>query len=169
MMCEVYNSSDVALDALSPLGRLTLVGYSVPPDICKHYDKLTCGEFQECVAYLNSQYCTVRNAKNVSGNHAHLGTNIGGRVYLLYFDECMKETRDKALSHSAYPELNDEICRTSSEVFKPMSKSCRISASSGLSLASERSYSPVPDGTNLRFKKHSAFEATEEAAAAIAT
>ena len=37
MICEVYNCSDGAVDALSPLGRLTLVGYSVPPDICKHY------------------------------------------------------------------------------------------------------------------------------------
>ena len=172
MMCEVYNSSEEALDHLSPLGQRAMVGYSVSSDICKQFDKLSNGEFQECVLYLNAQYRIVRNAEKASGNHAHIGTYIGGKTFILYFDECLKETGDKALYSCAYPELDAAIRRSSAEQFKPKLQSRRNShggserRNSGG--ASEHSLSPLPDGTNLRMKKYSAVDAIEESAGAIA-
>ena len=163
IMCEDYNSSNESLDQLSPIGQRAMVGYSISSDICKQHDKLTYGEFQECVLYLNAQYRIVRNAEKASGNHAHIGTYIGGKIYILYFDECLKETGDKALYCCAYPELDGSIRRSSGEAFKPKLKSRRSSGG-----ASDRSYSPIPDGTNFRSKKLSAMDATEEAAGAIA-
>jgi hypothetical protein len=73
---------------------------------------------------------------------------IGGKIYILYFDECLKETGNKALYGCAYPELDGAICPSSSEAFKPKLKSHCSSCG-----ASDRSYSPIPEGTDFRSKK----------------
>ena len=73
--------------------------------------------------YLNTQYCIVCNAEKASGNHAHIGMYISGKIYILYFDECLKETGDKALYSCTYPVLDGAIRRSSGEAFKPKLKS----------------------------------------------
>jgi hypothetical protein len=166
IMCEEYNWLGESLDQLSPLGRRALVEYSISLDICKQYNKLSSGEFQECFIYLNAQYRNVHNAQKASGKHAHKGTYIGGKVYILYFDECLKEMGDKALYCCAYPELEDGVCHFSGEPFKPTVKSCH--SSGGYSTVSDHSLSPIPDGTIFWSKKYSAVEATEEVVGAIA-
>lgn len=65
--------------------------------------------------YLNAQYCIVCNAQKASGNHAHFGTYIGGTVYI-FFDECLKETGDKALYCCGYPELNNGVHHSSGHI-----------------------------------------------------
>ena len=48
---------------------------------------------------------------------------ICGKIYILYFDECLKEKGDKALCSCAYPELDGAIHHSSGEAFKPKLKS----------------------------------------------
>jgi hypothetical protein len=104
---------------------------------------------------LNAQYCIVRNAEKASGNHAHIGTYIGGKIYILYFDECLKETGDKALHSCAYTVLDGAIHRSSGEAFKPKLKSRQCSRG-----ASDQSYRTIPDGKTFHINKISAIDAT---------
>jgi hypothetical protein len=163
LMCEFYNSNDVAAEELSPHAKNKLIGFSIEDDVCKDYDKLNHSEFEACVIYLNHHYRIARNKNAASGYHGSFGGCVGGKVYLLYYHECLAETGDKALSSCAYPTLQDGIRRTSVESYKPRSQ-----RNQSLSSASECTLSPLPNSDNFRARKYSAVDATKEAARAIA-
>jgi hypothetical protein len=163
LMCEFYNSKDVAAEELSPYAKTKLIGFSIEDDVCKDFDNLNHNEFEECVVYLNHHYRIARNKNVASGHHGSFGGCVGGKVYLLYYHECLAETGDKTLSSCAYPTLQDGICRTSVESYKPRSQ-----RNQSLSSAFERSRSLVPNSVNFCARKYSAMDATKEAAEAIA-
>ena len=80
---------------------------------------------------------------------------IGGKIYILYFDECLQETGDKALYSCAHPVLDGAICYSSGEAFKAKLQSRQSSRG-----ASDQSYSPIPDGKTFHINKIAAIDAT---------
>jgi hypothetical protein len=159
LMCEFYNSKDVAAEELSLNAKTNLIGFSIDDDVCKDYDKLNHSEFEMCVIYLNHHYRIACNKNAASGYHESFGGCVGGKVYLLYYHECLTKTGDKALSSCAYPTLQDGIRGTSVESYKPRSQQ-----NQSLSSASECTLSPVPNSVNFCATKYSAVDATKEAA-----
>jgi hypothetical protein len=161
-MHHLYDSDDEELLVLSSSPAQSLLGFSVPANICADYDHLDLPEFKAVINFIVAIYRECRNKKSVSGEHQQFGAYVGGRAYILYFYECLQETGDTALMNCAYAELNDNVKRTSTDATKRRVKR-------GSSNASERSLSPMPSGFGFRSQKQSAVAATEDAANAIAS
>jgi hypothetical protein len=117
-MYNLYCSDDNDLVVLSSSASQALIGFSVSRDICEEYNSLNLEEFKSVVDYITKLYRECRNKKAVSGEHGHFGAYVGGRAYLLYFFECLRETGDTALMNCAYAELNSHVQRTSSDPAK---------------------------------------------------
>jgi len=163
-MAAHYNSNADSLEKLSPGGAQALLGHSVAADVCAEYDELTPGEFKECANYVKAWYREKRNHKNQSGRHKPFGDYCQGKKWLLYFHAVLEEVGDKGLASCAYPELSSEVFRASDSGFNPLSRNRRRNTASD---RTTMSMSPLTDGGTVRTKKHSAVEATTEAAHAI--
>jgi hypothetical protein len=114
-MHHFYCSDDDELLILSSSAAQALLGFSVPSDVCHEYDELDLEQFKVVVNYMVKMYRDCRNKKTVSGEHDHFGAYVGGRGYLLYFNECLKETGDTAMMNCAYAELGENVLCTSSD------------------------------------------------------
>lgn len=165
-MAEHYNSTAESLKKLSPGGTHALLGHSVPNDVCAEYDELTVDEFKQCAKYIQALYREKRNHKNTSGNHKPFGHYCDGKKWLLYFHAVLEEVGDRGLQCCAYPELSSDIVRTSDGAIRKLGRNSRRKSPMN---ASDRSMSmsPLSDTVTVRTKKHSAVEATTEAAQAI--
>ena len=157
-----YSSNDTSLLKLSPSATNALVGYSVEESVLATYDELTIEDFKRVVEFLQAGYQEAHNKKTLSGFHWDFGACVGGKVYLLYFHQCLSEAGDKPLMTCVYLTLDDELKGTSLDPFKPRSHL------SPKNMASDRSMSQNPD-ISFRTKKLAAVETTEAAASAITT
>ena len=153
-----YDSKESKLKVISPSAKDDLLGYSVSGDVAETWDKLTVEELKEVMGWIMGLYRKAMNAKTVSGFHGNFGVCTQGKPFLLYLYKCLEESGDASLQKCAYPELEDNVKRSSSDS-KPRARKSR----SG-STASERSLSPNPNADNFRSKKYSAVDATEGAA-----
>jgi len=166
-MTEHYNSTAESLKKLSPGGSHALLGHSVPNDVCAEYDELTVDEFKQCAKYIQALYREARNRKNQSGNHKSFGHYCDGKKWMLYFHAVLEEVGDRGLQSCAYPELDTDIVRTSDGAIRKLGRNNRRKSHTN---ASDRSMSMSPlssETVSVRTKKHSAVEATTEAAHAI--
>jgi hypothetical protein len=154
---------DEELDCLSPDAKEALIGYEVVGDICEDFDVVDLTGFQLFVAYLDDLYGEARNAKTKSGRHAPFHESVGNKAWLIYWHERLEVTGNRDLANCAYGELDDYVRRLSTDGPYRRQRKSRSS-----STASERSLSPMPGSANVRTRKHSAVEATEEAARSIA-
>lgn len=153
-------ANDEDLNRLSPTVGDSLVGFGIPPDVCTDYDELPLAEFKECIGYLNACYRQARNKQTASGNHSPISRHTGGKIYLIYWDTCLREIGGD-FQMCAFPELDKKMQRSTNTAGIPKRRVRR-----GSSSASERSLSPLPNN-NVRAGRAQAAEATEEAADAI--
>ena len=161
-MHHLYGSNDEELLVLLSSPAQSLLGFSVPPNICDDYDHLDLPKFKAVINFIVAIYRECCNKKSVSGEHQQFGAYVGGRAYILYFYECLQETGDTALINCAYAKLNDNVKRTLTDAAKRRVKRASLNAS-------ECSLSPMPSRFGFCSQKQSAVVATEDAANAIAS
>ena len=102
----------------------------------------------------------------MSGNHGDFGAPVEGKVYILYLNHGLIELGDKGFESCYYPELGENVKRSSSAGgYIPLNNN--KSRTSQGSTATEHSLSPYPDSDNFHSRKYSAVDATKEAAAAL--
>lgn len=117
---------------------------SVEEFVLKEYDELTIEEFKKVLIFLQAVYKDVCNKNTVSSFPADFGACIGGRVYLLHLHHCLMKIGDRDLMACDHPTLDNGLKSGSMKPFKPLGYPD--------SIATERSLSPIIDGSNFHMK-----------------
>ncbi|KAL7552355.1 hypothetical protein ACHAWF_016575 [Thalassiosira exigua] len=119
-MAQDYSSDDELLLVIASDARPGLVGFCIDENICHDYDECNQEEFQSGATYLLAVYRVAMNERVKSGNHKAFSAYCSGATWLLYFHLLLQSIGDTMLSQCAYPELIDDIVRTSAGTFKPL-------------------------------------------------
>ncbi|EJK57753.1 hypothetical protein THAOC_22174 [Thalassiosira oceanica] len=174
---KIYKGDDGdGVDGATSLNviQIDMSGYTLDRDCPQSFDDLSSDEFVQVLKWFQQQVKAVMHAKRRSGSHGSAATAAGNVMWKVYAVKLFESIGDKDFMSCIDPQLDPEVMRSSApstaKAYKGKQRGRRKRRSRSVDEcdSDEEGFSLARAASSTKAKKHSAMEAAQDAAFAIA-
>ena len=109
---DFFSGNDPFLDKVSP----NYSSLGIEEDSPEMFDYLSVAEFEQAVNFINFCYGEARNNKNISGQHKDFIDFVGGKLWLVVYDDLLHQIGDRDLMNASFAQLPEEVFNVSTTI-----------------------------------------------------